>query len=233
MKKAILGIILATVAMFGTVNVAQAADKTYTFEASDTIVITASRKSDSHKYDVYTKKKGKMVKTGKAENMAKGDKIRYWRANPVEVKGKTWWQIADNKYFKSGRVAVVDTEEMKKLCQPVIEYANYTPDLPTYEGGNAVVVITASPKNDSQTIGVYKLKNDKLVYTGKRVNMNKGNGKNKTIQHWKANRVTVDGKDVWQVGDNLYFKSSRVKELDTVRMNDLEQKIDNYGNYPG
>jgi len=70
MKKAILGIILATIAMFGTVNVAQAADKTYTFEASDTIVITASRKSDSHKYDVYTKKKVKMVKTGKAEHMA-------------------------------------------------------------------------------------------------------------------------------------------------------------------
>lgn len=233
MKRAILGIILATMASLGTVNIVQASGKTYTFEAADTIVITASPKNDSQKYAVYKKSKGKMIKTGKTENMVKGKEIQYWRANPVEVKGKTWWQIADNKYFQSNRVAVVDTEEMEKLGRPVTKYANYTPDLPTYEGGNAVVVIAASPKNDSQTIGVYKLKNDKLVYTGQRVNMNKGNGKNKTIQHWKANRVTIDGKEVWQVGDNLYFKSSRVRELNTVRMNDLEQKIDNYGNYPG
>ncbi|WP_125760863.1 hypothetical protein [Companilactobacillus hulinensis] len=229
MKKAIIGMVLAVTAVLGSANVVQAAEKTYTFEATDTIVITASSKKDSKTYPVYKKAKGKMIKTGKSEKMNKGDKLQYWRANSVKMGKTDWWQIANNKYFKSDRVAVVDTARMEELGQKFDNYANYTPDLPTYEGGNAVVVIGAAEKGNSRTIGVYKLKNDKLVYTGNRVNMNKG----KTIQHWKANRVTINGEQVWQVGNNLYFKSKRVTEVNTVRMNELEQKIDNYGNYPG
>ncbi|WP_125566920.1 hypothetical protein [Companilactobacillus insicii] len=219
MKKSILAL---TVALIGctltSINVVKASSKTYTFEASDTIFM----KSNSPEVAVYKMQNGKIVKTNNKEEIydAKGQP-KNWRANSVNVNGKDWWQVSENEYFS--------TKGSEKITSNIsdpneVKYANYTPDLPNYDGKD-IVFIGNDPRSDSTTIDLYKKENGKLVDTGKSVNSAKGF----LMQYWKANEVNIDGNECWQVGDNLYFNSPRVKKLNTVRNNVSE--ITNYGNY--
>lgn len=100
-------------------------------------------------------------------------------------------------------------------------------NLPKYDGKD-VVTIENDTKSDSRTIGLYEKKNGELVYTGHRVNQVKG----KTMQLWKADEVNINGKTCWQIGDNLYFKSSRVSKINVDKTKQYGQVLTNFGNYP-
>ncbi|APX72169.1 SLAP domain-containing protein [Companilactobacillus allii] len=100
-------------------------------------------------------------------------------------------------------------------------------NLAKYDGKD-VVIVENDPKSDSRTVGLYKKENGKLVYTGKRVNQVKG----KSMQLWKADKVSINGKTCWQIGDNLYLKSSRVAKINMDKMKGYGQEASNFGNYP-
>ncbi|WP_125588735.1 hypothetical protein [Companilactobacillus jidongensis] len=222
MKKSILAITAALIGCTLTsINVVEASEKTYTFEATETIFM----KSDSPEVAVYKMENGKIVKTNDKEEIydTKGTP-KNWRANSVNVNGKDWWQVSENEYFSTKNSEKLDASNVPNQNDNEIKYANYTPDLPNYDGKD-IVLIAADPKSDNMTVDLYKNVNGKLVNTGKSVNSAKGF----SAQYWKANKVNIDGKDCWQVGDNLYFNSSQVEELNTQRNN--VSNITNYGNY--
>jgi hypothetical protein len=104
MKKFILATLLGlTLISIGTTNTAFAKDT-----ATETIVVSASEKSNSNKYKLYKKRNKKMVATGKT----------------VKVNGKTWWKIGKNQYLKSTRVEVIDVAKNKELGIKISNYAN-------------------------------------------------------------------------------------------------------------
>ena len=215
-----------SLALMGTLvttsGVVNASEKTYTFEAAKTIFV----KSTSDKNDVYEMKNGKIVKTNsKVDVYDDKGTPKYWKVNKVNVNGKNWYQIAENKYFSTKGADVLDVSKGTESNPDEIKYANYTPDLPTYNG-NEIVYIAADAKSDSMSIDLYKNVNGKLVDTGRSVNSAKGF----STQYWKADKVNIGGQDCWQVGDNLYFSSPRVEVLNT-KLNDAAS-ITNYGNYP-
>ncbi len=207
--------------LFLDTNIIKAASKTYTFEADNTVTIV----SNNNIYYTYEKKNGKMRRLKSNRNISKENgEQNYWKANKVEINGKVWWQIADNKYLRPKNISIIDE---KTINIYKTKYKNYTPDLPEYDG-KSIILIGADPKSDSKTIGLYSKKNDKLIYTGNRVNAVKG----RTTQFWKADKVTVNGKTYWQVGKNLYFKPTRIVEVDIELAKKSNEKIQNFGNYP-
>ncbi|KRK80440.1 hypothetical protein FD03_GL001861 [Companilactobacillus nodensis DSM 19682 = JCM 14932 = NBRC 107160] len=221
-KKSILAITMALIGCTLTsVNITKASEKTYTFEAAETIFM----KSDSPEVAVHKMENGKIIKTNDKADIydAKGTP-KLWRANSVNVNGKDWWQVSENEYFNTKGSEKLDKSNIADSSENGIKYANYTPDLPNYDGKD-IVFIAADPKSDNMTIDLYKDVNGKLVNTGKSVNAAKGF----SAQYWKANKVNVNGQDCWQVGENLYFNSPQVKKLDLVH-NDTSE-ITNYGNY--
>lgn len=51
------------------------------------------------------------------------------------------------------------------------------------------------------------------------------------ITHWYAQKVKLDGKTWWKVGENQYFKPDRVSVVDTAQMEQHGLTVENYLNY--
>lgn len=120
MKKFILATLLGlTLTSVGTVNTVFAKDT-----ATETIVVSASEKSNSNKYRIYKKRNKKMVTSGKTVKINNKKGIVHWKAKAVKINGKTWWKIGKNRYFKSTRVEVINVAKNKELGIKIANYAN-------------------------------------------------------------------------------------------------------------
>lgn len=120
MKKFILATLLGlTLISIGTTNTAFAKGT-----ATETIVVSASEKSNSNKYKLYKKRNKKMVATGKTVKINNKKGIVHWKARAVKVNGKNWWKIGKNQYLKSTRVEVIDVAKNKELGIKISNYAN-------------------------------------------------------------------------------------------------------------
>ncbi len=88
-------------------------------------------------------------------------------------------QIGENEYFSTKGAEEFDVNQSN---EDQIKYANYTPDLPIYNGKDIVFFTGHSDRDNSGEIKLYKKVNNKLVYTGEKVNAAKGF----SMQYWKA-----------------------------------------------
>ena len=120
MKKFILATLLGlTLISVGTTNTTFAKDT-----ATETIVVSASEKSNSNKYKFYKKRNKKMIATGKTVKINNKKGIVHWKAKAVKINDKTWWKIGKNRYYKSTRVEVIDVAKNKELGIKISNYAN-------------------------------------------------------------------------------------------------------------
>lgn len=97
--------------------------------------------------------------------------------------------------------------------------------LPDYNGKDVVIIENDSHSN-IKPVALYEMQNGKLVKTGDKV---KQFG-NHYMLFWKADPVKINGKTCWQIGDNLYLKSSRVSQINLQKTQAVGQEIQNFGN---
>jgi hypothetical protein len=118
MKKVIASILLSICLIpVGTTIVSASTENN-----TETLIIAEPVKYDSYKYKIYKMSHKKMVvaKTIKTYNK-KG--MKNWKAQKVQVNGKSWWKIGKNQYFKpSQRVRTVIHE--KDGIKPHLNYVN-------------------------------------------------------------------------------------------------------------
>lgn len=91
---------------------------------TETIVVSASSKSNSNKYRIYKLRDEKMVATKKNVSISNKKGIVHWKAEPKKINQKTWWKIGKNQYLKSSRVEVINVKRSKDLGIKITNYAN-------------------------------------------------------------------------------------------------------------
>ncbi|WP_338232054.1 hypothetical protein [Companilactobacillus muriivasis] len=126
---------------------------------------------------------------------------------------------ASNKdNYRAGDVVTSSNKLDKKgnIYQKLSDYA-----------GKDTVIIENSPDSSNTSINLYELENGKLVKTGDKISQ----FSNHYMLFWKADPVRINGKESWKIGDNLFVKSSRVSQINTQKMQAINQKVQSYGNY--
>ncbi|MCH4077284.1 MAG: hypothetical protein LKH25_04765 [Companilactobacillus sp.] len=163
---------------------------------SEQIVIGNSDESDSTSVPVYRFKDGQIKKTKNNQSTITSTKKRLaiFTANRTKIDNQTFWKIGNNKFIDNNRVNVIHGHDIPMnyhgLKDPVTIY------------------ITASNKDNSTSVPVYKLQQGEMIQTNRTKSMiNKDKSR---LAEFSADRTKYYHDTYWKIGDNEYLNNDRI-----------------------
>jgi len=91
------------------------------------------------------------------------------------------------------------------------------------------IVVAANKSGNNEKSRVYQLTDQKMYKT----NRTMATFSNNHLNHWWGQLVEINGENWWKVGENQYFKTSRVNVINADSMKEHGLSISNYVNFNG
>lgn len=96
------------------------------YNGKDIVFIENSSDLKSTSISLYKLENGKLVKTSDKISQFNNHYMLFWKADPVQIKGKECWKIGENLYINSPRISQLNVQKMHEVGQEVQNYGNYS-----------------------------------------------------------------------------------------------------------